>query len=75
MWVQECQSVQFPVQVSGVTIQCQIHKKKLHEISGRACDTQAACMTAFQEFRFDIEDVIEQLIETEFDEQEMLIYA
>ncbi|MCL1059543.1 DUF1488 domain-containing protein [Shewanella gelidimarina] len=73
-WEPQALSVVFPVQVQGVNVECRIGLAKLAELSATALsadqhDIASKALTIFDEYRFDIEDEVEQLIEQEsFDE-------
>ncbi|PKG58624.1 MULTISPECIES: DUF1488 domain-containing protein [unclassified Shewanella] len=73
-WEPQALSVVFPVQVEGVNIECRIGLAKLAELSATVLsadqhDIASKALAIFDEYRFDIEDEIEQLIEQEaFDE-------
>lgn len=73
-WEPQALSVVFPVQVQGVNVECRIGLAKLAQLSATALsadqhDIASKVLTIFDEYRFDIEDEVEQLIEQEsFDE-------
>lgn len=64
-WNAELEVVEFPVQVSGALITCSISLQKLREISGDAKLEGASAIERFSTFRFDIEELIEEMIEDE----------
>jgi hypothetical protein len=64
-WNTELEVVEFPVQISGALISCSISLKKLREISGNTKLEGASAIECFLKFRFDIEELIEEMIEDE----------
>ncbi|MCL1051004.1 DUF1488 domain-containing protein [Shewanella abyssi] len=73
-WDPQSQSVIFPVQVQGSNIECRIGIAKLAQLSLTPINTEQRdiaswALALFDEYRFDIEDEVEQLVEQEsFDE-------
>ncbi|GIU34912.1 DUF1488 domain-containing protein [Shewanella schlegeliana] len=73
-WDTQTQSVVFPVQVQGANIECRISLNKLVSLAaapmaGDDGDKAAKALALFEEYRFDIEEEVEELIEQEtFDE-------
>ncbi|WOT05279.1 DUF1488 family protein [Shewanella youngdeokensis] len=73
-WESQSQSVIFPAQVQGRTIECSVGVAKLAQISQAVINheqqnTASWALAVFDEYRFDIEDEVERLIEQEsFDE-------
>ncbi|MGS0695834.1 DUF1488 domain-containing protein [Shewanella sp. 0m-4] len=74
-WDQLSQTVIFPVQVQGVNIECRISLAKLASLSStkilaEELDIESKALALFEQYRFDIEEEVETLIEQEaFDEQ------
>ncbi|NRD71826.1 DUF1488 domain-containing protein [Shewanella sp. VB17] len=73
-WDRQNQVVIFPVQVQGVNVECQISLAKLVLLSAISMeanqqDMETQILALFDEYRFDIEEEVEKLIEQElFDE-------
>ena len=73
-WQHASQSVVFPAQQQGANIECRISLAKLVALSGTnlaATDLNIATqvLAVFEDYRFDIEEMVEALIEQElFDE-------
>ena len=74
-WDSGSQIVVFPAQVQGANVECRISLQRLALLSSEAltaetCDIEAKALAVFDEYRFDIEEEVEMLIEQEsFDEQ------
>ncbi|GIU17324.1 MULTISPECIES: DUF1488 domain-containing protein [unclassified Shewanella] len=74
-WDSQTQSVVFPVQVQGANIECLISLNRLTQLSSVVFEQnndglEAKALAVFEEYRFDIEEEVEMLIEQElFDEQ------
>lgn len=74
-WDSQTQTVVFPVQVQGANIECRISLVKLASLSSTTIDAgeqdiASKALVLFDEYRFDIEEEVEALIEQEiFDEQ------
>lgn len=68
-WNAEWSSVHFVAQQQGMTIDCYISRTALQALSGEKVHQAQQAMVLFEQFRFDIEDKAEKLIEQEaFDE-------
>ncbi|MCV6072085.1 DUF1488 domain-containing protein, partial [Escherichia coli] len=68
------QSVNFAAQQSGALIECFVTKQKLEKLSGSELDTEQAVISAFIDYRFDLEEIAEELIEDEtFNEEGHII--
>ena len=68
-WDDTKQLVVFPAQVQGANIQCRISLSRLTKLYGEKLNGEAEVLAAFEVYRFDIEDKLEELIEQEmFDE-------
>ncbi|NMH66757.1 DUF1488 domain-containing protein [Shewanella salipaludis] len=68
-WDNERQRVHFPVQVQGATLDCYIGIQALAKLAECECLSDSQVLQVFEEYRFDIEDWVETLIEQEaFDE-------
>ncbi|WP_299809752.1 DUF1488 domain-containing protein [uncultured Shewanella sp.] len=74
-WDSQTQRVVFPVQVQGANIECCISLSKLASLSSTTINPGEQgigikALALFDEYRFDIEEEVEALIEQEkFDEQ------
>ncbi|WP_108945027.1 DUF1488 domain-containing protein [Shewanella halifaxensis] len=74
-WDPQTQSIVFPVQVQGANIECRISLDKLSLLSSINFEQdneqlEASVLAVFDEYRFDIEEEVEMLIEQDsFDEQ------
>ncbi|MEF1335769.1 DUF1488 domain-containing protein, partial [Vibrio rotiferianus] len=64
-WDEVSQSVNFAAQQSGALIECYVTKQKLEKLSGSAIGDEQAAIEAFVDFRFDLEEIAEELIEDE----------
>ncbi|GLT20241.1 transcriptional regulator [Vibrio zhanjiangensis] len=72
-WDEHRQVVLFSAQLSGALINCLISKKALENISGCLLNEEKQILETFSRFRFDIEDLAENLIEDEaFNQQGMI---
>ncbi|HGF5190046.1 TPA: DUF1488 domain-containing protein [Vibrio parahaemolyticus] len=73
-WDGLSQSVNFAAQQSGALIECFVTKQKLEKLSGSELDTEQAVISAFIDYRFDLEEIAEELIEDEaFNEEGHII--
>ncbi|BBL90336.1 DUF1488 domain-containing protein [Vibrio rotiferianus] len=73
-WDEVSQSVNFAAQQSGALIECYVTKQKLEKLSGSAIGDEQAAIEAFVDFRFDLEEIAEELIEDEaFNEEGHII--
>ncbi|EGR3222372.1 TPA: DUF1488 domain-containing protein [Vibrio parahaemolyticus] len=73
-WDEVSQSVNFVAQQSGALIECCVTKQKLEKLSGSELDTEQAVISAFIDYRFDLEEIAEELIEDEaFNEEGHII--
>ncbi|GIU46473.1 hypothetical protein TUM4438_22360 [Shewanella sairae] len=74
-WDSQTQTILFPAQVQGANIECLISLNKLTQLSSVTFEQdndglEAQALAVFDEYRFDIEEEVEMLIEQEsFDEQ------
>lgn len=64
-WQEDKQYITFPAQQSGLMITCIINLDNLSELTGEAIKDKNQALLAFEEYRFDIEELAEQLIEDE----------
>ncbi|EHH1173849.1 TPA: DUF1488 domain-containing protein [Vibrio parahaemolyticus] len=73
-WDEVSQSVNFAAQQSGALIECFVTKQKLEKLSGSELDTEQAVIAAFIDYRFELEEIAEELIEDEaFNEEGHII--
>lgn len=73
-WDESSQSVNFPAQQSGALIECYVTKQKLTKMSGLSVECEQQAIEAFIAFRFDLEEMAEELIEDEaFNEEGYII--
>ncbi|WP_039987195.1 DUF1488 family protein [Vibrio owensii] len=73
-WDEASQSVNFAAQQSGALIECYVRKQKLEKLSGSLIETEQAAIKVFTDYRFDLEEIAEELIEDEaFDEEGHII--
>ncbi|GAB7229222.1 DUF1488 domain-containing protein [Vibrio rotiferianus] len=73
-WDEVSQSVNFAAQQSGALIECYVTKQKLEKLSGSLIETEQAAIKVFTDYRFDLEEIAEELIEDEaFDEEGHII--
>ncbi|MCK6265657.1 DUF1488 domain-containing protein [Vibrio sp. ZSDE26] len=64
-WNDERKVICFPAQSSGALIECSVSLSQLEIISGRSLQTAKQALDTFSEYRFDIEERAEELIEQE----------
>lgn len=71
-WDAQTQTIVFPVQVQGANIECRISLSKLVSLSlagstlnENDVDIGERALALFEEYRFDIEEEVEKLIELE----------
>ncbi|CAH1599688.1 Transcriptional regulator [Vibrio jasicida] len=64
-WDEASQSVNFAAQQSGALIECYVTKQKLAKLSGSLIETEQAAIKVFTDYRFDLEEIAEELIEEE----------
>ncbi len=68
-WDSEAEQVVFPAQVMGANINCRVSVAHLSNFAGRKIECESQALAVFDEYRFDIEEKMEELIEREaFDE-------
>ncbi|HCH0960038.1 DUF1488 domain-containing protein [Vibrio owensii] len=73
-WNEASQSVNFAAQQSGALIECYVTKQKLEKLSDSLIETEQAAIKVFTDYRFDLEEIAEELIEDEaFDEEGHII--
>ncbi|WP_047049368.1 DUF1488 domain-containing protein [Vibrio mexicanus] len=64
-WDEGKQAVMFPAQQSGALIECVVGVDKLAELVGHSVEGKEAALNAFEQCRFDLEELAEELIEDE----------
>ena len=64
-WHQASQSVVFPAQHVGALIECVVSISVLRKISGEAIENSQQALQVFAQWRFDLEELAETLIEDE----------
>lgn len=64
-WDGELKAVKFPALQSGSLIDCTISLHRLIVLSGRDDINEKEVLNVFSEYRFDIEDIAEEMIEDE----------
>ncbi|MCQ1058830.1 DUF1488 domain-containing protein [Photobacterium sp. DNB23_23_1] len=64
-WDSERQAVTFPAQQGGALIHCWVSLAWLEKEYGQALADEAAVLAVFAQYRFDLEDIAENLIEDE----------
>lgn len=64
-WDESKQAVVFFAQQNGALIECLVARQVLQELSGEALAESQHVMTVFSEWRFDLEELAEQVIEDE----------
>ena len=64
----------FAARQSGALIECFVTKQKLEKLSGSELDAEQAVLSAFIDYRFDLEEIAEELIQDEaFNEEGHII--
>ncbi|EGU34174.1 hypothetical protein VII00023_06607 [Vibrio ichthyoenteri ATCC 700023] len=64
-WDDEQQAIVFPAQQSGALIECLISQAELERLSGQSIATSQQALEIFAQYRFDLEELAEALIEEE----------
>lgn len=64
-WDEEHQVVVFPAQQAGALIECVVSLAELSRLSGQAIDSGQQALALFAEWRFELEERAEALIEDE----------
>lgn len=64
-WNEQEQTVRFPAQQGGALIECRISRSELEKVCGLSITGAEQAVSLFQQFRFDIEELAESLIEDE----------
>lgn len=64
-WDDEQQAIVFPAQQSGALIECLISQVELERLSGQSIANSQQALEVFAQYRFDLEELAEALIEEE----------
>ncbi|WP_394252476.1 DUF1488 domain-containing protein [Vibrio profundi] len=64
-WDEDKQAIVFPAQQFGALIECLISIEQLQQMSGQTIDNDRRAIEVFNELRFEIEELAEELIEEE----------
>ena len=64
-WDDGSQSVRFTAQQAGALIECFVTKQKLEQLSSSVIDSEQVAIDVFVDYRFDLEEIAESLIEDE----------
>ncbi|MDP5255637.1 MULTISPECIES: DUF1488 domain-containing protein [unclassified Vibrio] len=69
-WQEALGIITFPAQCQGALIECFVAKSTLEHHLNTSLDTQAELNEAFEQLRFDLEDIAEQkILDDDFDLQ------
>lgn len=73
-WDSVLKVVRFPAQQAGALIECVVSLSELSKLAGKKIEESEQALKVFTEFRFDLEELAEELIEDEaFNEQGQII--
>ena len=64
-WDEDKQAVLFSAQHAGALIQCLVSKTELEKLSGQTVENEQQALEVFFQYRFDLEELAEELIEDE----------
>lgn len=64
-WDEDKQAVLFSAQQAGALIQCLVSKAELEKISTQTVSNEQQALEVFSAYRFDLEELAEELIEEE----------
>lgn len=64
-WDESLQAVVFSAQQAGALIECVISKAELEKLSGQLINDGQQALAVFTDYRFDAEELAEELIENE----------
>lgn len=64
-WDEDKQAVLFPAQQSGALIQCLVSISELKQLSGQDIENEQQALEVFSQYRLDLEELAEELIEEE----------
>ncbi|QMV12871.1 DUF1488 family protein [Vibrio spartinae] len=64
-WDETTQQIRFPAQCQGALIECTVAVTVLEQVSGQQIKNEEKAIRIFSQYRFDFEELAEQLIEDE----------
>ncbi|CAH0541894.1 DUF1488 domain-containing protein [Vibrio marisflavi] len=64
-WDEALEAIVFPVQVSGMLVECIAKSQVLSKLSGEKIESAQQAIECFKQVRFDVEELAEQAIEEE----------
>jgi hypothetical protein len=64
-WHEQLNQIWFSAQCQGALIVCIVHVSLLERLAGKSLDDTTDPLSLFSQYRFDIEDLAEELIEAE----------
>ena len=64
-WDEDKQAVLFSAQQAGALIQCLVSITGLEKLSGQTVENEQQALEVFSQYRFDLEELAEELIEDE----------
>lgn len=64
-WDEQKRTMMFPAQQSGALIECIVAQAELEKLSGQTINNGQHALDVFTQYRFDLEELAEQLIEDE----------
>lgn len=64
-WDEDKQAVLFSAQQAGALIPCLVSKTELEKLSGQTVENEQQALEVFSQYRFDLEELAEELIEDE----------
>ena len=64
-WDEEYNAVRFPAQQSGMLIECLALVAAIEQVSGEKIEEEQQALSLFSQYRFDMEELAESLIEEE----------
>ncbi|MFB9215481.1 DUF1488 family protein [Vibrio sinaloensis] len=64
-WDEDKQAVLFSAQQAGALIQCMVSISELERLSGQTITGEKQALEVFSQYRFDLEELAEELIEDE----------
>ncbi|MGC9459827.1 DUF1488 domain-containing protein [Vibrio genomosp. F10] len=64
-WDENLERVSFPAQQAGALIECYISMEQLGKLSAQEVKSPQQALDVFNQYRFDIEEIVEEKIEQE----------
>lgn len=64
-WDEQHKEMTFPAQLAGALIECVVTQAELEKLSGQTINNAQQALDLFVQYRFDLEELAEQLIEDE----------